>query len=273
VRRALKVLVCIKQILAPELVELSGRPEIKAGDEDPCPLTMPSPDDDSYRFNPSDEYAIEEALRIRESFTDVTIDVLSLGPERCRRVLLRALEMGANNATLLHLDLPCPLTPFETASIIASYLRDKDYDLILTGVMAEDGMNGQTGQLVAALLDMPCATAVISERLLSPQGPIYVEREEDGGERTAYEICLPAVLTIQSGINRPRYPALSHVLRARKQEIAALDAASLLPAPRERIALVSRTESSATCTFIAGTPIEKARQFLDFCRQKGFISP
>ena len=59
----MKVLVCIKQILAPELVELSGRPEIKAGDEDPCPLTMPSPDDDSYRFNPSDEYIEYEAAK------------------------------------------------------------------------------------------------------------------------------------------------------------------------------------------------------------------
>ncbi|MCX5829242.1 MAG: electron transfer flavoprotein subunit beta/FixA family protein [Deltaproteobacteria bacterium] len=270
---SVKIVVCIKQILAPELAELPDRPEIKGGDEGTFPFTMPSPDDNCYRLNPFDEYAIEEALRIRESFTDVTVDVLSLGPKRCRQVLLRALEMGANNATLLHLDRPAPLTPYEIASIIAGYLRDKDYDLILTGVMAEDGMNGQTGQLIAALLDMPCATAVISERLLSPRGPVYVEREEDGGERTAYEINLPAVLTIQSGINRPRYPALSHVLRARTQEIVTMDAALLLPAPRERIVSVSRTESSATCTFIEGTPIEKARQFLDFCRQKGFLGP
>lgn len=270
---SVKILVCIKQILAPELAELSDRHEIKGGDEGTFPFTMPSPDDNCYRLNPFDEYAIEEALRIRDSFTDVTVDALSLGPKRCCRVLLRALEMGANNATLLHLDRPAPLTPFETASILAGYLRDKAYDLILTGVMAEDGMNGQTGQLIAALLDMPYATAVISERLLSPRGPVYVEREEDGGERTAYEINLPAVLTIQSGINRPRYPALSHVLRARKQEIVTLDAVSLLPAPRERIVSVSRTESSATCTFIVGTPPEKARQFLDFCRQKGFLCP
>jgi electron transfer flavoprotein beta subunit len=268
-----KILVCVKQILAPELTESPGRPEIKAGYEDLFPLTMRWPDDNCYRFNPLDEYAVEEALRIRDSLTDVTVDALSLGPERCRRVLLRALEMGADNATLLHLDHPAPLTPFETASILAAYLRDKAYDLIFTGVMAEDGMNGQTGQLIAALLEMPCATAVISERLLSPRGPVYVEREEDGGERTAYEIDLPAVLTIQSGINRPRYPALSHVLRARTQEIATLDAAPLLPAPRERIAGVSRTESSTMCNFLAGTPAEKAGQFLNFCRQKGFLAP
>ncbi|MCK9195605.1 MAG: electron transfer flavoprotein subunit beta/FixA family protein [Syntrophales bacterium] len=270
----MKILVCIKQILAPELAELSGRPEIKDRDKDPFLPMIPSPDDNCYRLNPFDEYAVEEALRIRDSFTDVTVDALSLGPMRCRRVLLRALEMGVNNATLLRLDRPpFSLTPFETASILAAYLRDKIYDLILTGVMAEDGMNGQTGQLVAALLDMPCATAVISERLLSPHGPIYVEREEDGGERATYEICLPAVLTIQSGINRPRYPALSHVLRARTQEIVTLEAAPLLPTPRERIVNVSRTESSTTCTFIAGSLAEKAGQFLDFCRQKGFLGP
>jgi electron transfer flavoprotein beta subunit len=268
-----KILVCIKQILAPELADASGRPEIKAGAEAPFLLTTPPPDENCYRFNPLDEYAVEEALRIRDALTDVTVDVLSLGPQRCRRVLLRALEMGADKATLLHLDRPEPLMPFETASILATYLRDKAYDLILTGVMAEDGMHGQTGQLVAALLELPCATAVICERLLSPRGPVYIEREEDGGERTAAEMELPAVLTIQSGINRPRYPALSHVLRARTKEIAIIDAAPLLPAPRERIAGVSRIESSATCTFLTGTPTEKASQFLDFCRQKGFLAP
>lgn len=269
----MKIAVCIKQIIAPELAEFPGRSEIKGGNEDPFLLPMPLSEDNSYRFNPFDEYAVEEALRIRDAFAGTRVDVLSLGPKRCRRVLLRALEMGANNATLLHLDRSAPLTPFETASVLAAYLRNNDYDLILTGVMAEDGMNGQTGQLVAALLDIPCSTAVISERLLSPRGPVYVEREEDGGTRSAYEIELPAVLTIQSGINRPRYPALSHVLRARTQEIAIIDAAPLLPAPRERIVGVSRTENSATCTFLAGTPVEKARQFLDFCRQKGFLGP
>jgi electron transfer flavoprotein beta subunit len=268
-----KIIVCIKQIIAPELAEFSPSPEAEAGDNASLPPPITSSDDQRYRFNPCDEYAVEEALRIRDSFPEVTVDALSLGPDRCRRVLTRALEMGAGKATLLHLDRPDPLTPFETASIIASYLRDKAYDLILTGVMAEDGMNGQTGQLIAALLDLPCATAVIGERLLSPRGPIYIEREEDGGTRTAYEIDLPAVLTIQSGINRPRYPALSHVLRARTQEIALVDAFSLLPAPRERIINVSRAESSATCTFLAGSPPEKARQFLDFCRQKGFLGP
>jgi len=265
------IIVCIKQILDPELAAWSDQPEIKAGDEVPFPFATPPPDDNCYRLNPFDEYAIEEALRIRDCFTDVAVEALSLGPERCRRVLRRALEMGATSATLLHLDRPAPLMPFETASIIAAYLREKDYDLILTGVMAEDGMNGQTGQLIAALLDIPCATAVISEHILSRRGPVYVEREEDGGGRTAFEISLPAVLTIQSGINRPRYPALSHVLRARTQEIATQDAAPLLPSPRERVVNFSRTKSSATCTFTVGTPPEKARQFLEFCRQKGFL--
>jgi electron transfer flavoprotein beta subunit len=269
-----KILVAIKQVFSPEPADPSfGRNESRDGIVPPLSIAGLSTDESCYRFNPFDEYALEEALRIRDSFTDVTVDTLSLGPKRCRQVLLRSLEMGANKATHLHLDHSLPLTPFETASIIAAYLRDKAYDLILTGVMAEDGMHGQTGQLIAALLDIPCATAVISERLHSLRGPVYIEREEDGGVRTAYQLDLPAVLTIQSGINRPRYPALSHVLRARTQEIASLDAAFLLPAPRERIVGAARTESSATCTFLSGTSAEKAGQFLDFCRQKGFLDP
>ncbi len=301
----MNILVCIKQILAPESGWESpadpggsfGKNEITAVKGGPQTFTEPSFADDCYRMNPYDENALEEALRIREQFPEVKIDALSVGPDRCRRVLRRALEMGADRAVQLQVapppseapepphsregskpahpteSIPDPaLTPFETAAVIASYLRGKSYDLILTGVMAEDGMAGQTGQLLAALLGIPCATAVITERLLSSHGPVYVEREEDGGERSAYEITLPALLTIQSGINRPRYPALSHVLRARTQEITKVAAAELLPPPRERVVGSRRRESSTQCAFLTGPLPEQARQFLDFCRQRGFLN-
>ena len=359
----MNILVCIKQILAPEAVSegpgsLGGN---VAGNEAPAAkggariFFEPSFADDCYRMNPYDEHALEEALRIRERFPEAKIDALAVGPDRCRQVLRRALEMGADRAVLLQVasapmkelvsphplepataaggaggagslsskelvsssseepgrsswgepgwpasealvspssgepvppharsdskpahpgdtSPPQDLTPYETAAIIAAYLRDKSHDLIFAGVMAEDGMAGQTGQLLAELLGLPCATAVISERLHSPHGPIHVEREEDGGERSAYEIALPALLTIQSGINRPRYPALSHVLRARAQEIVVVAASGLRPTPRERVVDSRRRESSSQCEFLPGPFPEQARQFLDFCRQRGFLN-
>jgi len=326
--KSMNILVCIKQILAPEAVsEGSGGPggsvwgnDAPTAKEGPRNFPAPSFADYCYRMNPYDEHALEEALRIREQFPEAKIDALAVGPDRCRRVLRRALEMGADRAVLLQVTPapikellpphdrepaaaaggsgplssgepgsphaesdskptrpgasfpPSALTPYETAAIITAYLRDKSYDLILAGVMAEDGMAGQTGQLLAELLGLPCATAVISLRLLSPHGPVYVEREEDGGERSAYEIALPALLTIQSGINRPRYPALSHVLRARTQEIAIVAAAGLRPVPRERIVSCRRRGSSSQCVFLTGPLPEQARQFLDFCRARGFLN-
>ena len=356
----MNILVCIKQILVPEAVS-EGPGSLGsnvAGNEDPAAkggawnFPEPSFADDCYRMNPYDEHALEEALRIRERFPEAKIDALTVGPDRCRQVLRRALEMGADRAVLLQVasaprkelvsphslepataaggagllfskelvspssedpgrsswgepgwpasealvspssgepvppharsdskpahpgdtSPPQDLTPYETAAIIAAYLRDKTHDLILAGVMAEDGMAGQTGQLLAELLGLPCATAVISERLHSPHGPIHVEREEDGGERSAYEIDLPALLTIQSGINRPRYPALSHVLRARAQEIVVVAASGLRPTPRERVVDSRRRESSSECEFLPGPLPEQARQFLGFCRQRGFLN-
>ena len=298
----MNILVCIKQILSPEAGDAAGSSgfetgskAVAAGNEQSRPSAEQADADRCWRINPYDEHALEEAQRIRERFAEVMIDVLSVGPDRCRQVLRRGLELGADRAVQLRVtppppsaaeispslpmaDLPFPsrtffMTPYETAATIAAYLADRPpYDLILTGVMAEDGMQGQTGQLLAELLGIPCVTAVVNERLLSPRGPIYVEREEDGGDRTAWEIDLPALLTIQSGINRPRYPALSHVLRARTQEIIQVDAAALVPPPRERTVNIRRRENTAQCLFLAGPLPEQARMFLDFCRQRGFLS-
>ncbi|MBP8980318.1 MAG: hypothetical protein KBG09_03630 [Syntrophobacterales bacterium] len=298
----MKILVCIKQILSPETGAATGssdaeimKNDLAAGNERSRTVAGQADAERCWRMNPYDEHALEEALQIRERCVEVTIDILSVGPDRCRQVLRRGLELGADRAVQLRVmpppaddpentvssrvsDPPFPsrsflMTPYETAAAIAAYLADRPaYDLILTGVMAEDGMQGQTGQLLAELLGIPCATAVVNERLLSPRGPIFVEREEDGGDRTAWEIDLPALLTIQSGINRPRYPALSHVLRARKQEITEVDVTALFPAPRERTVNIRRRESAVQCHFLAGPLPEQARMFLDFCRQRGFLS-
>ena len=94
----------------------------------------------------------------------------------------------------------------------------RGYDLIITGVMAEDDMACQTGQLIAALLDLPYATSVISTEFQMEEGTVIVDREIEGGRRLSVQLEMPAVLTIQSGINTPRYPSLSNVMRARTQQ-------------------------------------------------------
>ncbi len=258
----MKILVCVKQVLdgeCPAEIDETGR-WLR-------PLFEPV-----YRMNRYDEYALEEALRIREDHPGVTVDAVSAGPQRAAAVVRRALEMGAGEG--IHIVLPGEAyrSPFAIATLLAAYARDRGYDLILAGVMAEDDMQAQVGPMLAALLDYPWATAVIRRELRPAEGVISVEREIEGGAREAVELTLPAVLTIQSGINRPRYPALSHVLRARSQALLTIPAADLAPAEaREVLEQFGRPQGSRDGVILSGTPQEKARRMLEILREKALL--
>ena len=126
-------------------------------------------------MNRPDEYAVEEAVRIRETIPDTSIEVLSVGPPRVSTVIRRALGMGAGHG--IHIVTPEDgyLSPLVTASWIASFARNRSYDLILAGVMSEDDMQGQVGPMIAELLGMPCATSTIAERVAPETGTGSVE--------------------------------------------------------------------------------------------------
>jgi len=264
----LKVLVCIKQVPdmdAPAEPDESGLGVTVGG----RPL---------WRMNRYDEYALEEALRIREARPGTAISAISVGPGRAAQVLKRALELGADEGIHIATDgAPGRETdgermrpPLETAGLIASWARARRFDLILTGVLAEDDLFGQVGPLVAALLDVPCATSVMALQLL--ENRIRVERELEGGAREAFSILLPALVAVQSGINRPRYPALSHVLRARSQPLVKIRAEDLpRAAPRERILRLLVPEATPKGAILPGTPSEKADQLVLALHQRGLL--
>ena len=128
-------------------------------------------------MNRFDEFALEEALLIKEKLPGTLVDALSVGPERASSNVQRALGMGADHG--IHILIPSEgyMSPFTVASLIAAFARTRNYDLIMTGVMAEDTMACQTGQLIAALLDLPCATSVIKEEVRPESGKIV------GGKR------------------------------------------------------------------------------------------
>ena len=226
----------------------------------------------AYRMNRYDEYALEEALRIRGRGDADVVDAVSVGPRRAASTLKRALEMGAADGIHIITAEEPRLTPFETASLIASYARQKEYGLILTGVMAEDDMHCQVGPMIAELLGYPCASSVILEEYRGGGRGLCVEREIEGGRREGLELSFPAVLTIQSGINRPRYPALSNVLRARAQKLIEIDAASLAPpAPRERLTALQYPDIAAKGVFLEGTTAEKADALYRALHEKALI--
>jgi electron transfer flavoprotein beta subunit len=257
----MNVLVCVKQIFNPDApirIDKSKRwiePENHA----------------AFRMNHFDEFALEEALKIRETFPGVRVDVLSVGPKHIEPTLKRALGMGADEGIHILMENDCP-TPYEIASFIASWVRDKHYHLILTGVMSEDTMHGQVGQMVAEILGIPCVTSTIFEKLSEKTNSIYVEREIEGGLREAFELVLPALLTIQIGINRPRYPALSHVLRAKAQSVITVPADTLVSTyPSEHIVRVCFPGSFKKGIFLQGSAEEKALQLLNVFHERALI--
>ncbi len=258
----MKILVCIKQVNdSADTLQINEA----TGWIDYSRFTV-------FRMNRFDEFALEEALLARERIPGTTVHALSVGPMRVSSTIRRALEMGADHG--IHLLNPDEnyISPFTVASLIASYARGKGYDLILTGVMAEDDMACQVGQLVAAFLDVPCATSVISEEIHPESGEILVEREIEGGCRQSLLLLLPAVLTIQSGINLPRYPSLTHVLRARSQPQEIIHSGDLRISPeREVMEHVRHPEFTSKGMFIEGSPREKAHTILEILHEKSLL--
>lgn len=264
----MKILVCVKQVIAPDgplRIDDSGEYiDTQAG-------TV-------FRMNRFDEFALEEALRMRESFAGVSIDAVSVGPARAARTLRRALEMGADEGIHLVLKDDTCKTPWEIASLIGAFAQDRHYDLILAGVMAEDDMQAQVGPMLAEMLGYPWATAVMSISWPPGEGEIRVERELEGGRREAFMLRLPALLTIQSGINRPRYPALSHVLRARCQELMSLPVSAkhddfpyIAVTAKERIVNIQAPVLLKKGEILTGTTTDKALRFLQILRERGML--
>ena len=258
----MKILVCIKQVCeseSPIEIDDHGRwiqMDVITG----------------YKMNRLDEFAVEEAVLLKEAYPGTSIDAITLGPDRSAEVIKRAIGMGADHGVHMLTESEGYLNPFTIASGIADYARDKHYTLILTGVMSEDQMQGQVGPMIAACLSLPWATSVIRQQLAPDTKSVLVEREIEGGRRDTLQLQLPAVLTIQSGINRPRYPSLSNLLRANKQKLETFQAGDLTqPQLRENVVRVTYPENSRSGTILTGTQREKASQLLNLFRERALL--
>lgn len=254
----MKILVCVKQVPDREStfrIDEQGKGFDEAGIV--------------FRMNSYDEYAMEEAVQIKERLPQVEITALTVGPPRTEAVVRRALEFGADQGVHIVTDHGQGMDPLQTASRIASFAKDQDFDLMLFGVMSEDEQCCHTGPMVAALLDLPCATTVIAETISEEGQLVTLERELEGGRRQVVEMPLPSVLTVQSGINRPRYPSLTNKLRARKQELQVIDS-SEMPSARQCQELVRATLPlpSKTGVFLEGSLEEQAEALVQIIHKK-----
>jgi electron transfer flavoprotein beta subunit len=166
-------------------------------------------------LNPYDEFAVEEALRRKEQAGAGEVVILCLGPASAQETIRSALAMGADRGVLLQADR-IPVDGLVVAQALAAELKGGGYDLILFGKMAIDDYNHQVGPMVAELLNLPCVTAIAHLELETGHG--VAEREIEGGvEVVAFP--LPAVLTIDKGLNEPRYPALKGIMAAKKKPL------------------------------------------------------
>jgi electron transfer flavoprotein beta subunit len=259
----MKILVCVKQVPETDAV-------IEIDDDSGWVQAAGS---DELKMNRYDESAVEEAIRIKETLPDTKIDIISVGPQRSETVIKRAIGMGADNGIHIVTENEGYLDPFLAASWIAVLARKTSYDLILAGVMSEDAMQGLVGPLIAENLSRPCATAVIFARLSPEKNQVYVEREIEGGLRERLELNLPTVLTIQTGINTPRYPSLSNLLRANKMELTTIDAEKLeQPVGRQTVVRVAYPRKLRDGIFLKGSQKEKAAQLLQILCEKSFIN-
>jgi len=181
--------------------------------------------DVALQTNESDGYALEEALRLKETKGDGEVVVCSLGPQSAKTVIKDALARGADRAIHVVAENSSKLSPYQIADAIANAIREENADLVLTGLQSDDASYGQTGVILAELLGIPHATIVIEVDRSSLNGSIRIKRELESGWYQWFGYKLPALLTIQSGISQIRYASLKGIMAAKKKEVREVAAA------------------------------------------------
>jgi electron transfer flavoprotein beta subunit len=210
----MEILVCVKRV--PDTAE--NEIEVAAGGSDI------ERDDLVYSVNEWDNYAVEEAIQIVDK-VDGSVTVVSVGDEETEEVVRREMAMGANNGILLADDAFEGSDGRGTAALLQAAVQKGSYDLILTGAQADDGA-GQVGGMLAALLDVPYASVVNYIEVLDDK-KLKIGREIEGGNQEMSEIDLPCVLSIQTGINEPRYVGIRGIRKVASVDIPVWGASDL----------------------------------------------
>ena len=231
-------------------------------------------DDLVYSVNEPDNYAVEEAIQIVER-TGGKLTVVTVGGEDDEEVLRREMAMGANGGVLISDEAFNGSDGKGIATVLKAFVQKGHYDLILTGVQAEDG-GAQVGGMLAALLDYPFASLVTSIEVLDG-GKLKISREIEGGTKEMNEIDLPCVLSIQTGINEPRYVGMRGIRQVASVNIPTFGASELgvdAGAVGEAAAKVKRTDyfvpaSGKGAEMLQGSREEIIEKLLELIKAKG----
>ena len=223
--------------------------------------------DAAWGLSEPDAYALEAALRLRDAHGGAVVAVTA-GPARARAVLREALARGADRAILVEDDRLGAADASMTAGALAAALNGEAVDLVLTGLQSDDQGHAQTGGLLAEHLGLPAATIVVAIELGA--GEVRVKRELEAGWFQWVTLPLPALLTIQSGIDPLRYATLKGTMAARTKEVRVvpLDAAA---APAQEVVALSPPPARTAARRIEAPPAEAARALLDALREAGAL--
>jgi len=255
----LKIGVCIKQVPAKDapLAIVEGAAWIRESDI-------------GFETNEPDSFALEEALRLKEKHGGEVV-AISMGPERAKQTIKEALAKGAERGIHVADNEFYKLDPLGSARSLAAAVKNESFDLILTGLQSDDQGFGQTGVLLAELLGRPHATIIMAIEVLD--GRMKLKRELEAGWFQWVELPLPAVLSIQSGINKPRYATLKGIMAAKKKEIATVDRKSLgVPdSPTQRVERIYVPQKTKKTEFITGQPKEIAARLVEKLRHEARV--
>lgn len=234
-----------------------------------------------YQLNEWDEYALEEAVQMKENLDPVDeVFCVTVGPERSEETIRMALAKGADRAVRIwdeELAGSITLDPRVTARLLGAVARQEDPDLILTGVMAHDDLMSATGLTLAQQLDYGWS-AVVNRLDVDPSDRMLnVHRELEGGVDEVTRIEIPAVLTIQTGLNQPRYASLRGIRQARSKELTVLGLGDLgldsgALESSVRLNDLREPETETETKLFEGSPSDQAAQLVDTLDELGVIN-
>src|SRR5215471_13021896 len=255
----MKIAVCIKQVPTREWQPRLNDDKTWIRDQDA-----------SFEMNEPDAYALEEGLRLKEKHGGEVV-VCSAGPARVAQVIREALARGADRAIHVEDEGLASADAFVTASALASAMQDEKFDLVLTGLQSDDQGFAQVGVVLAEKLGTPHSTIIMEVQIGDgPQGPLRVKRELEGGWFQWIAMPLPAVLTIQSGINQLRYATLKGIMAAKKKEVRGVSKPAGVT-PRQHIVRLYAPEKSKRTVLIEGAPAEAAAALVQRLRDEARV--
>ena len=254
----MKIAICIKQVPTRE-----WQPRLNEA------KSWIREQDISYEMNEPDAYALEEGLRLREKHGGEVV-VCSAGPARVQQVIREALARGADRA--IHVEDPAlgAADAVAGADVLAGAMREEAFDLILTGLQSDDQGHAQFGPVLAARLGVPHSTIIMEVQVDPSTRGLRVKRELEGGWFQYVAMPLPALLTIQSGINQLRYATLKGIMAAKKKEIRKVTPAAPVVS-RQRVVALYAPQKAKQKVMIGGSPAEAARELIKRLREEARV--